>query len=50
MSLAEPRATTRQPGMRGALRTIGLMWWLRLRFFVGDAPARLARTYDGERG
>ena len=35
---------------RGALRTIGLMWWLRLRFFFGDAPSRLARTYDGERG
>ena len=34
---------------RGAMRTIGLMWWLRLRFFFGNAPARLARTYDGER-
>lgn len=35
---------------RGALRTIGLMWWLRLRFFFGDAPSRLARSYYGERG
>jgi hypothetical protein len=31
----------------GILRTIGLMWWLRLRYFFGAAPARLARTYDG---
>jgi len=31
----------------GVLRTIGLMWWLRLRYFFGASPARLARTYDG---
>ena len=35
---------------RGALRTICLMWWLRLRFLAGEAPSRLARVYDGERG
>jgi len=26
-----------------------LMAWLRLQFFFGAAPARLARLYDGER-
>ena len=30
---------------RGVLRTIVLMWWLRLRFFFGAAPSRLARSY-----
>ena len=35
---------------RGVLRTILLMWWLRLRFFLGAAPAHLARLYDRERG
>jgi rSAM/selenodomain-associated transferase 2 len=34
----------------GVLRTVVLMWWLRLQFFFGAAPARLARTYDGEHG
>ena len=31
----------------GILRTIGLMWWLRLRYFLGASPAHLARSYDG---
>ena len=31
----------------GVVRTIVLMWWLRLRYFAGAAPARLARIYDG---
>jgi rSAM/selenodomain-associated transferase 2 len=35
---------------RGVLRTVLLMWWLRLRFFLGAEPANLARDYDGERG
>ena len=35
---------------RGALRTVLLMAWLRLRFFFGAEPARLARLYDGECG
>ena len=35
---------------RGVLRTVLLMGWLRLRFFFGVAPARLARLYDRERG
>ncbi len=30
---------------RGVLRTIVLMWWLRLQYALGAAPARLARTY-----
>jgi rSAM/selenodomain-associated transferase 2 len=34
---------------RGVLRTVFLMWWLRLGFFFGAAPANLARFYDGER-
>ena len=35
---------------RGVLRTVLLMGWLRLAFFFGAAPAKLARLYDGERG
>ncbi|HTS53806.1 MAG TPA: TIGR04283 family arsenosugar biosynthesis glycosyltransferase [Burkholderiales bacterium] len=31
----------------GVVRTIVLMWWLRLRYFVGASPVRLARIYDG---
>jgi rSAM/selenodomain-associated transferase 2 len=31
---------------RGVLRTIALMWRLRLLFFLGAAPERLARLYD----
>jgi len=30
----------------GVLRTIALMWWLRLRFFFGASPDRLARSYS----
>lgn len=34
----------------GVVRTVVRMWWLRLRFFFGAEPARLARSYDaGER-
>jgi rSAM/selenodomain-associated transferase 2 len=41
------RATTsgRRWESRGVLRTIFLMWWLRLRYFCGAAPARLAERY-----
>jgi rSAM/selenodomain-associated transferase 2 len=35
---------------RGIVRTVLLMWRLRLKFFFGAAPASLARLYDGERG
>lgn len=34
---------------QGVLRTVVLMWWLRLRYALGAAPARLARAY-GKRG
>lgn len=34
---------------QGVLRTIILMWWLRLQYALGVAPARLARDY-GTRG
>jgi rSAM/selenodomain-associated transferase 2 len=30
----------------GIARTVALMWWLRLRFFLGAEPARLARSYE----
>jgi len=30
----------------GVLRTIVLMWWLRLRYFFGAAPAHLAEIYE----
>lgn len=43
-------ASGRRWDERGALRTIVLMWWLRLQFFFGAAPSRLARSYDGEHG
>lgn len=33
----------------GVLRTIVVMWWLRLQYALGVAPARLARAY-GRRG
>jgi rSAM/selenodomain-associated transferase 2 len=29
----------------GVLRTVALMWWLRLQYAFGAAPARLARAY-----
>ena len=34
----------------GPLRTVLLMWWLRLRYFLGASPARLQRIYDGHAG
>jgi len=30
---------------QGVLRTVFTMWWLRLRFFFGTDPAKLAREY-----
>ncbi len=32
---------------RGVVRTIVLMWWLRLRYFLGASPERLRRIYHG---
>jgi rSAM/selenodomain-associated transferase 2 len=42
------RATTsgRRWETRGVWRTIVLMWWLRLTYFFGAKPERLARRYD----
>ena len=34
----------------GVLRTIVLMWWLRLQYFFGVPPGRLARAYRGHGG
>ncbi len=47
LCLAE-RVTTsgRRWESRGVLRTVALMWWLRLRYFLGASPERLARRYD----
>jgi len=41
------RVTTagRRWDTHGALRTIALMWWLRLRFFLGAKPESLAASY-----
>jgi rSAM/selenodomain-associated transferase 2 len=51
LCLADKAVTSgRRWERRGVLRTVFLMWWLRLRFFLGAAPASLARFYDGERG
>ena len=45
-----PRAITsgRRWERRGVWRTMALMWWLRLRYFLGASPARLRRLYEGE--
>ena len=32
---------------RGVLRTVALMWWLRLRYLLGASPERLRRIYYG---
>jgi rSAM/selenodomain-associated transferase 2 len=51
LCLADKAVTSgRRWEQRGVLRTVFLMGWLRLAFFFGAAPARLARFYDGERG
>jgi rSAM/selenodomain-associated transferase 2 len=34
---------------RGVWRTVVLMWWLRLRYFLGSSPAHLLRLYQGTR-
>lgn len=44
------RCTTsaRRWEQRGVLRTIVLMWWLRLQYALGVAPAALARAYGAD--
>jgi rSAM/selenodomain-associated transferase 2 len=43
-----PRIVTsgRRWERRGALRTVLLMWWLRLAYFLGADPRKLAGIYD----
>jgi len=50
LCLAE-RVTTsgRRWESRGVLRTIALMWWLRLRYLLGASPDSLAQRYDAPR-
>jgi len=51
LCLADKAVTSgRRWERHGVLRTVLLMWWLRLAFFFGATPASLARLYDGERG
>ena len=51
LCLADKAVTSgRRWERRGVLRTVLLMAWLRLAFFLGAAPAKLARLYDGKRG
>ena len=51
LCLADKAVTSgRRWERRGVLRTVLLMAWLRLAFFFGAAPAKLARLYDPERG
>jgi hypothetical protein len=39
------RTSGRRWESRGVVRTILLMWWLRLLFWLGRDPAALARRY-----
>jgi rSAM/selenodomain-associated transferase 2 len=49
LSLRERCATSaRRWERRGVLRTIVLMWWLRLQYACGAAPSRLARAYRAD--
>jgi len=46
LCLSPPVVTSgRRWGARGVARTILLMWWIRLLYFFGVAPDRLARLY-----
>ncbi len=40
-------ASARRWETRGVLRTVALMWWLRLRYFFGAAPEQLVQRYYG---
>lgn len=42
-------SSSRRWESRGILRTIALMWWLRLAYFLGADPKRLARWYRDAR-
>ena len=43
-------ASARRWEQRGVLRTIMLMWGLRVAYFLGADPANLALRYDAVRG
>jgi rSAM/selenodomain-associated transferase 2 len=50
LCIAERAVTSgRRWESRGVVRTIVLMWWLRLRYFLGASPERLARIYQAPR-
>ena len=40
------RTSARRWRVHGVWRTIFLMWWLRLRYFLGASPDALARNYE----
>lgn len=42
---ATVQTSSRRWESKGVVRTVVLMWWLRLAYFVGVSPARLARWY-----
>lgn len=42
---ARVTTSSRRWQQRGVLRTIALMWWMRLAYWLGVAPQRLARWY-----
>jgi hypothetical protein len=42
---ARVTASARRWKNHGILNTVLLMWWLRLKFFLGADPVRLARQY-----
>lgn len=44
------KTSSRRWEQRGVLRTVLQMWWLRLAYALGVAPAQLWRLYDGSRG
>jgi rSAM/selenodomain-associated transferase 2 len=44
---AQVRTSGRRWLVHGVWRTITLMWWLRLRYFLGAEPSLLARLYQG---
>ena len=43
---AKVRTSGRRWEARGVLRTVGLMWRLRLAYFLGAHPDDLARRYE----
>ena len=50
LRIAEPALTSaRRWEARGVWRTVLLMWWLRLRYFLGASPAHLLRVYEDMR-